>query len=41
METTPKWAENLWKWADENDISSSWLPRKFDELIEETSLHLT
>ena len=39
MNTTPKWVENLWKWADENEIPSYILPREFEELIEETSIY--
>ena len=40
MQQTKKWAENLWKWADENDISSDHLPRDFDKLIKERRLTL-
>ena len=40
MDTPPKWAENLWKWADKNDISNEQLPREFEELIKVTSIDL-
>jgi len=34
------WMQNLWRWADENDIESETLPREKDKLMEITVLQL-
>ncbi len=38
--TEDTWMQNLWRWADENDIGSGTIPRQKDKLMEVTVLQL-